>query len=60
MVDLTITLPESLWSWVQSQATAGHYESPSDYMGDLILRDQQSAAERANLQKLITEGIESG
>jgi antitoxin ParD1/3/4 len=46
--------------WVEAQARSGRYSNASDYVRDLIRRDQERAAGRAELQRLITEGMESG
>ena len=48
------------WRWVEAQAKAGRYSNASDYVRDLIRRDQERADKMAALQSLITEGIESG
>ena len=39
---------------------SGRYSNVSDYVRDLIRRDQERTAMLAELQKLVTEGIESG
>ena len=46
--------------WVEAQAQNGRYSSASDYVRDLIRRDQERVSELAELQRLITEGLESG
>jgi antitoxin ParD1/3/4 len=46
--------------WVEAQAQTGRYSNASDYVRDLIRRDQERADKLQQLQKLITEGVESG
>jgi antitoxin ParD1/3/4 len=46
--------------WVEAQARTGRYSNASDYVRALIRRDQERAQALSELQRLITEGIESG
>ena len=45
---------------VEQQAKTGRYSNASDYVRDLIRRDQDRAAKIAAMQQLVTEGLESG
>lgn len=60
MATMNISLPDSMKEWVATQETTGKYSNASDYVRDLIRRDQLRAAKIAHLQALVTEGIESG
>lgn len=60
MATMNVSLPDPLKQWVETQARSGRYSNSSDYVRDLIRRDQERAASIAEMQKLITEGIESG
>lgn len=60
MATMSVSLPEPLKAWVDAQAQSGRYSNASDYVRDLIRRDQDRAAKIDSLQKLITEGLESG
>ena len=60
MATMNISLPDQMKDWVEAQAETGRYANSSDYARDLIRRDQERAEQIARLQKLITEGIESG
>jgi antitoxin ParD1/3/4 len=60
MATMNVSLPEPMRYWVEAQAKTGRYSSASDYVRDLIRRDQERVDKIAELQKLITEGIESG
>lgn len=60
MATMNISLPEPMKTWVEQQAQSGRYSNTSDYVRDLIRRDQERATGIAELQALITEGLESG
>ncbi|MGZ9021075.1 MAG: type II toxin-antitoxin system ParD family antitoxin [Rhodoplanes sp.] len=60
MATMNFSLPDPMKEWVEAQARGGRYSNASDYVRDLIRRDQERAQTLAELQRLITEGIESG
>lgn len=60
MATMNISLPDPMKDWVETQARSGRYSNASDYVRDLIRRDQERAGKLAELQRLITEGLESG
>lgn len=60
MATMNVSLPDAMKEWVEAQAGTGRYSNASDYVRDLIRRDQERADKVAELQKLITEGVESG
>ena len=60
MATISVSLPESMKLWVEQQARSGCYSNISDYVCDLIRRDQDQAAKIAHMQSLVTEGMESG
>lgn len=60
MATMNISLPESMRSWVESQSSSGLYANNSDYIRDLIRKDQQRAEKLTVLQQAITAGLESG
>lgn len=60
MATMNVSLPDAMKDWVEAQAGTGRYSNASDYVRDLIRRDQERADKAAELQKLITEGVESG
>jgi antitoxin ParD1/3/4 len=47
-------------SWVEAQAQGGKYGNASDYVRDLIRRDQDRQEKIAQFQELINEGLKSG
>tara|TARA_R110002073_G_scaffold112716_7_gene249587 strand:+ start:310 stop:591 length:282 start_codon:yes stop_codon:yes gene_type:complete len=60
MATMNISLPDPMRDWVESQTQSGQYANNSDYVRDLIRRDQQRADKLRALQEAITEGITSG
>lgn len=58
MATMNISLPDQLRDWVQTQITAGAYASSSDYVRDLIRRDQENRKIQI-LQNAITAGLNS-
>ncbi|HEY4250538.1 MAG TPA: type II toxin-antitoxin system ParD family antitoxin [Roseomonas sp.] len=60
MATMNVSLPDPMKDWVEKQAQTGRYSNASDYVRDLIRRDQERADKLAELQRLITEGIDSG
>lgn len=60
MATMNVSLPDPMKAWVERQARSGRYSNASDYVGDLIRRDQERSDKLAELQRLITEGLDSG
>ena len=60
MATMNISLPDPMRDWVESQINSGQYANNSDYVRDLIRKDQQRTAKLYALQNAITKGIESG
>jgi len=56
----TITVTEQQGAWIKSRIKDGDFTNDSEYLRDLIRRDQERAQKIANMQRLVTEGIESG
>ena len=60
MATMNISVPDPMKDWVQAQINEGKYASSSDYVRDLIRKDQQEKDKLTALQAAITLGIESG
>lgn len=60
MATMNVSLPDVMKAWVEEQTGEGRYGNASDYVRDLIRRDQDRKAAMAALQAAITEGVESG
>ena len=56
---MSFALPESLRDYIDTRVRSGEYGNTSEYLRDLIRRDQHDQAVR-RLRELITEGLESG
>ena len=52
------SLPDPMKQWVEAQSETGKYSNSSDYVRDLIRRDQARAEKTAHMQMLVTEGLE--
>lgn len=60
MTTMNVSLPQPMKQWVEKQAESGRYSNASDYVRDLIRRDQERAAKIAGMQDLVAEGLRSG
>ena len=60
MATMNVSLPDAMKDWVEGRAETGRYSNSSDYVRDLIRRDQERAGRIAHLQRLVDEGLESG
>ena len=60
MATMNVSLPDLMKDWVESQAATGRYSNASDYVRDLIRRDQERTDKISHMQKLVSEGLESG
>ncbi|WHO73719.1 type II toxin-antitoxin system ParD family antitoxin [Rhizobium sp. BT03] len=60
MATMNVSLPDPMKEWVDSQTKTGRYSNASDYVRDLIRRDQERSDKLVELQRLITDGLESG
>lgn len=56
----TITLTDKQDSWIKSQIDAGHYTNDSEYIRDLIRREQERSAEMEAVRAALIEGEASG
>lgn len=56
----TITLTEQQNDWVKAQIESGHFGNDSEYIRDLIRRDQQAKQRLAMLREALVEGESSG
>ena len=60
MATMNISLPEQMKAWVESQSADGRYANSSDYVRDLIRKDQVKAEKIAHWNALIDEACASG
>ena len=60
MATMNVSLPDPMKDWVEGQTRTGRYSNASDYVRDLIRRDQERAGKIAAMDQLIDEAEASG
>ncbi len=60
MTTMNISIPAPMKDWVQTQIDTGKYAGNSDYIRDLIRKDQARHQKVQAMQEAITKGLESG
>lgn len=60
MATMNVSLPDPMKDWVEAQAKTGRYSNASDYVRDLIRRDQARADKIAEMQRFVDDGLRSG
>lgn len=60
MAQMNISIPDKLKGWAESRVAEGRYSSTSDYVRDLVRRDQETEEARRRLKAAIDEGLASG
>ena len=56
----TITVTDKQDNWIKAQIAAGEFTNDSEYIRDLIRRDQASKAEIETVRAALIEGEQSG
>ena len=56
----TITLTDQQDSWIKAQIHAGNYTNDSEYIRDLIRREQERSLEIEAIRSALVEGEASG
>jgi len=57
--DMQISLPEAMREFLEARVASGGYRSASEYLAELIRRDQD-AARREGLENSLLAGLDSG
>lgn len=60
MATMNVSLPDPMKDWVEDQIRTGHYSNVSDYVRDLIRRDQEYQGQREALIQALIVGEKSG
>lgn len=60
VVRKTITLTDQQDHWIKTQIQAGHYTNDSEYIRDLIRREQERASQLEAVRAALIEGENSG
>ncbi len=56
---MSFALPETMRSYIDTRVSTGNYGNTSEYIRDLVRRDQEEQAKQ-RLRELIEEGLASG
>ena len=56
---MSFALPESMREYIDTRVSAGNYGNTSEYIRDLVRRDQEEQAKK-RLRDLIEEGLACG
>lgn len=60
MATMNISLPEPMKRWIEAQTAGGRYGNASDFVRDLVRREQERRDKIAAMQVLIDEARASG
>ena len=60
MATMNVSLPHPMKEWVEAQTKTGRYSNASDYVRDLIRKDQMRGDKIAAMQQFVDEGLQSG
>lgn len=63
MATMTISLPDPMKEWIETQISKGEYASTSDYVRDLVRRDRSRRDQELTIEELrqiVTEPRSSG
>jgi antitoxin ParD1/3/4 len=60
MASMNVSVPDPMRDWVQSRIDSGRYASASDYVRDLIRRDQESTLDREQRLAVLDASIARG
>jgi antitoxin ParD1/3/4 len=60
MATMNISLPDPMKHWIEEQAQSGRYSNVSDYIRDLVRREQERGDRISALRRLVDEGLASG
>lgn len=57
---LNLAIPDQVLPFIEEQATTAGFNTPSEYVYHLILREQERLAQQERVEALLIEGLESG
>jgi len=60
MATMNVSIPDPMKEWVEAQAQTGRYANASDYVRDLIRKDQERNDKIVAMQRLVDDGLKSG
>ena len=56
----TVTLTKQQDQWVKAQISAGRFTNDSEYIRDLVRRDQERHTSALGLRQAVQDGLDSG
>ena len=56
MAQMNVSIPDAIKGWAEKRVAQGRYSSTSDYVRDLVRRDQEADEARERLQAAIDQG----
>jgi antitoxin ParD1/3/4 len=57
---LNISLPSQIIDFIERQAIADGFSTPSEYVLNIILREQERLGQQQRVESLLLEGLDSG
>ena len=60
METVPVMLPDSLRAWAQEQATRAGHTTLSEYIQQVLLREQERQVAQAEIEAKLVEGLDSG
>ena len=60
LVKKTITVTDRQERWIRARIASGEYGNESEYIRDLLRRDQQQNARFRTLKEAVQDGLDSG
>ena len=60
MSQMNVSIPEKLKKWAEARVAEGGYSSTSDYIRDLVRRDEEYERKRMWLRAELEKGLASG
>ena len=58
MATMNVSLPDKMKQWVEEQVQTGRYGNASDYVRDLVRRDQERSEAREKLQQMVDDYVQ--
>jgi antitoxin ParD1/3/4 len=57
---LNISLPNQIIDFIERQAIADGFNTPSEYVFHILLREQERLGQQQRVESLLIEGLDSG
>lgn len=57
---VNISLPNQISDFIEQQAIADGFSTPSEYVLNMILREQERLGQQQQVESLLIEGLDSG